>query len=43
MGDRVRSGLVVGGALAQDLLADDRHADDQTKEVDHPLGARQAA
>jgi hypothetical protein len=35
--------LVVGRALAQDLLADDRNADDQMEEVYHPLGARQPA
>ena len=34
--------LVVGRALAQDLLADDRNADHQMEEVYHPLGARQA-
>src|SRR5208337_3969827 len=33
--------LVVGRTLAQDLLADDRNADDLMEEVDHPLGARQ--
>jgi hypothetical protein len=35
--------LVVGGALAQDLLADHRNADDLVEEVYHPLGARQSA
>src|SRR5271165_7081251 len=35
--------MVVGRALAQDLLADDRNADDLMEEVDHPLGARQPA
>ena len=35
--------LVVGRALAQDFLADDRNADDQVEEVYHPLGARQPA
>jgi len=34
-------GLVVGGALAEDLLADDRHADHLTEEVHHLLGPRQ--
>src|SRR6185503_13890404 len=35
--------LVVGGALAQDLLADDRYADHPTEEVHHLLGPRQPA
>src|SRR6202022_1538712 len=35
--------LVVGRALAQDFLADNRNADDQMEEVYHPLGARQPA
>ena len=35
--------LVVGGALAQDFLADHRNADDLAEEVHHPLGPRQSA
>jgi hypothetical protein len=35
--------LVVRGALAEDLLADDRYADHVTEEVHHLLGSRQPA
>ncbi len=35
--------MVVGGALAQDLLVDRWDADDLTEEVNHLLGPRQAA
>src|SRR6516164_1150861 len=36
-------GLVVGGALAEDLLVDRGDADDVAEEVHHLLGSRQAA
>ena len=36
-------GLVIGGALAEDLLADRRNADHVAKEVHHLFGPRQAA
>src|SRR5580693_3649020 len=36
-------GLVVGGPLAQDLLADHRNADHLTEEVHDLLGARETA
>jgi len=36
-------GLVVGGALAQDLLADRRNTDHVAEEVHHLRGPRQAA
>jgi len=36
-------GLVVGGALAQDLLADRRNTDHVAEEVHHLLGPRQPA
>jgi hypothetical protein len=42
-GERFDPGLVVGGALAQDLLADRRNADHVTEEVHHLLGSRLAA
>jgi hypothetical protein len=42
-GEGFHPGLVVGGALAQDLLADRRNADHVTEEVHHLLGPRQAA
>jgi hypothetical protein len=34
-------GLVIGGALAQDLLTDRRNANDLTEEAHHLLGPRQ--
>ena len=37
-GEGFHPGLVVGGALAQDLLADHRNADHLTEEVHHLLG-----
>src|SRR6266404_9480136 len=42
-GEGFHPGLVVGGALAQDLLADRRNADYVAEEVHHLLGPRQAA
>jgi hypothetical protein len=42
-GESLYPGLVVGGALAQDLLADDRYADHVTEGVHHLLGPRQPA
>jgi hypothetical protein len=36
-------GLVIGGALAEHLLADGRNADHVAEEVHHLLGPRQAA
>ena len=42
-GEGFHPGLVVGGALAEDLLVDRRDANDLTEEVNHLLGPRQAA
>ena len=42
-GEGFHPGLVVGGPLAQDLLADHRNADHLTEEVHHLLGPRQTA
>src|SRR5438094_6727958 len=42
-GEGFHPGLVVGGPLAQDLLADDRNADHLTEEVHDLLGARETA
>ena len=33
-------GLIVGGALAEDVFADHRNADDVAEEVHHLLGPR---
>ena len=42
-GEGFHPGLVVGGPLAQDLLADHRNADDLTEEVHDLLRARETA
>ena len=42
-GEGFHPGLVVGGALPQDFLADSRNADHVTEEVHHLLGSQQAA
>ena len=42
-GEGFHPGLVVGGPLAQDLLADQRNADHLTEEVHDLLGARETA
>jgi len=42
-GEGFHPGLVVGSALAEDLLVDRGHADDVAEEVHHLLGPRQAA
>src|SRR5262249_24962568 len=42
-GEGFHPGLVIGGTLAQDLLADRRDANNLTEEVHHLLGPRQPA
>ena len=42
-GEGFHPGLVVAGALAEDLLADRRHADHVAEKVHHLLGPRQVA
>src|ERR1700756_445742 len=42
-GEGFHPGLVVGGPLAEDLLADRRNADHVAEEVHHLLGPRQVA
>src|SRR6516162_260864 len=42
-GEGFYPGLVVGGTLSEDLLADRGNADDVTEEVHHLLGPRQTA
>ena len=42
-GESFHPGLVVGGALAEDVFADRGNADDVAEEVHHLLGPRQGA